>query len=108
MNTSGVFRGYMSKSFNGEKFIELVADTIERQLQEWDSKYEVFLMKLANYEIMIKNKETYYHVGISVQELDFLQNKSPFSLDRKIWLELQNQGLQIKKGYGDYIEKVCL
>lgn len=108
MNTSGVFRGYMSKSFSGEKFIQLIAVTIEKQLQDWDPKYEVFLMKLDNFELMIQNRETYYHVQLSEQELDQLQNKSPFSLERKIWLELQDQGLQILKRLGDYLEKVGL
>jgi len=79
---------------------------IEKQLQEWDPNFEVFLMKLSNYELMIKNGEAYYYVELTEQELDFLQNKSPFSLDRKIWLELENQGIQIFKGFGDYLDKV--
>jgi hypothetical protein len=106
MNSIGFIRGYMSKNLNHEKFIHHVADIIEKQLQEWSPNYEVFLMKLTNYELMIKNGETYYHVEISEQELDFLQNQSPFSLDRKIWLELQRQGMQIFKGFGDYLDKV--
>ncbi|WP_042458743.1 hypothetical protein [Neobacillus dielmonensis] len=65
-------------------------------------------MRLTNYEVMIKNGETYYHVELSEQELDFLQNLSPFSLDRKIWLELQKQGIHIMKGFGDYLAKVFL
>jgi hypothetical protein len=106
MNMMGFLRGYMSKNYSSEKFIKHVSDIIEKQLQEWDLNYEVFLMKLTNYELMIKNGETYYHLEISEQELNFLQNKSPFSLDRKIWLEMQKQGIQIFKGYGDYLDKV--
>jgi hypothetical protein len=99
-------RGYISKGYSNEKFIQHVVDMIEKQLQEWDPNYEVFLMKLSNYELMIKNGEAYYYVELTEQELDFLQNKSPFSLDRKIWLELENQGIQIFKGFGDYLDKV--
>ena len=58
MNFSGVVRGYMSKSFSSERFILHVADTIEKQLKEWNPLYEVFLMKLKNYEVVIKNAET--------------------------------------------------
>lgn len=36
MNVSGFIRGYMSKNMTGETFFMKVADTIEKQLQEWD------------------------------------------------------------------------
>ena len=106
MNSSVVIRGWMSNCLSGEEFIKHVAGVIERQLKEWDDHYEVFLMKLAYYEVIIKNGETYYHADLSEQELETLQKKSPFSLDRNIWLELQNQGLPIIKGIGDYLDKV--
>lgn len=105
MNASGFLRGLMSKNLSGEDFIKHVAHSIEKQLQEWDEHYEVFLMKLADYEFMIKNKDTYYHVQISQLELETLQNKSPFSLDKRIWLDLKDQGLPIIMGLGDYLDK---
>lgn len=76
MNVSGVMRGYLCKSFKGEKFLLHVAETMEKQLKEWDPQYEVFLMKLANYELMIKKGETYYHVLLSEQEIEILRGPS--------------------------------
>jgi endo-beta-N-acetylglucosaminidase D len=98
----------MSKGLSGEEFIKHVAKIMEKQLKEWDDQYEVFLMKLVNYEFMIKNGNTYYNVELSEHELQFLQNKSPFSVDRKVWTELQNQGLPIIIGVGDYLDKVFI
>lgn len=106
MNISGVIRGYMSKNMNVEEFIVHVATLMEKQLKEWDENYEVYVMKLADYEFVVKNNDTYYGVDISEDEIDFLQNKSPFALDKKLWAELEKQGINILRGYGDYLEKV--
>ena len=106
MNISGVIRGYMSKNMSVEEFIVHVATLMEKQLKEWDENYEVYVMKLADYEVVVKNNDTYYGVDISEFEIDFLQNKSPFSLDKKLCAELEKQGLNILRGYGDYLDKV--
>jgi len=107
MNVSGMIRGYMSKNMDGEKFFIKEADIIEKQLQEWNPEYQVLLLKLKDYHFIVKKGDDSYEVTITEQELAQLQDRSPFSLDRKIWLALQNQGLQIIKGYGNYID-YCL
>lgn len=106
LNSMGFIRGYMSKSYSNEEFIIHVGETIERQLQEWDEAYQVNIMKFKDYIFIVKKGDIDYRVDISEQSLAELQNKSPYSLDKRIWLELKNQGLEIKMGYGDYLHKV--
>src|SRR5690606_12279634 len=74
MKTTGFIRGYMSKNLKGEKFIEHVATCIEQQLQEWDPNYQVQVIHLANYEIVIKNNNVICNLTISKNELVNLQS----------------------------------
>lgn len=106
MNISGVIRGYMTKNMSVEEFIVHVATLMEKQLKEWDENFEVYVMKLADYEFVVKNNTTYYGTDIPEEEIAALQNESPFALDKKLWTELEKQGLNILRGYGDYLDKV--
>lgn len=106
MNVSGVLRGIMTKHLDNEDFLFHVATIIEQQLKEWDERYEVYLMKMRNYELVVKQDEHYYHVYLSEQELQTLQQSGPFALDRNIWFELKNQELPIIRGVGNYIDNV--
>lgn len=106
MNASVWIRGIMSKNVSGEEFIIHVCTCIERQLQEWDPKFEVFLMKMKDYEIHIRNESEFYHTSVSELVLKELQDKSPFALDRKIWQDLIDQGLETIEGTGNYLEYV--
>ena len=107
MNVDGVYRDYMSKSLDGENFICLVGETIEKQLQEWDPNFSITIMKFTDYELYVTNEgSTEYDVQISEQELSVLQKKSPFSLDYIIWKDLERQGLKLYLGNGDYFFRV--
>jgi hypothetical protein len=106
MNINGFARGYMANNHSGEEFIKHVVEEIEQQLIEWDHNYEVFLLKLSYYEIMVKKEDHYYHVKLSENEVNSLQKRGPFQLDRKIWKELEMQGITIIKGHGNYIDTV--
>lgn len=107
MNINGPGRGYMARSKSGEEFLLHIAQVIELQLKEWSEDYEeVIVMKLADYELIVRNKEDYYHVQLSPEEIESLQKKSPFSLDQKVWKELEQQGLPIVRGVGNYIDAV--
>ncbi|KMM39176.1 hypothetical protein [Guptibacillus hwajinpoensis] len=106
MNSNGFARGLLAKHYNGEKFLLHVADVIERQLKEWSVVYEVMVMKLSDYKIVVKKDNRYYELVISEKELDTLQATAPFALDRFVWKELEKQGIEIVRGYGDYIERV--
>lgn len=106
MNINGIARSYMARHQGGEEFIKHVADLMERQLKEWNEDYQVFLMKYSYYELSIKNNERYYYVQLSEMELEMLKKKDPYALDRKLWKSLEEQGLPIQKGIGNYIDWV--
>lgn len=106
MNINGFARGYMANNHSAEEFIKHVLEEMEQQLLEWDHNYEVFLLKLSYYEIMVKKEDHYYNVKLSENEVVSLQKKGPFQLDRKVWKELEKQGLTIIKGHGNYIDTV--
>ena len=96
----------MAKSYDGESFLLHVAEVIERQLKEWDESYEVIVMKLIDYEVVVKEENRSYELLLTEDALLTLQQKSPYALDRYLWLELEKQGLEIVRGNGDYIESV--
>lgn len=106
MNINRFARNLMAREKSPEEYLKFVADVIERQLQEWDETYEIFVMKMHTYELVVKRGETYYHVYLSEQEIHHLQQKEPYDLDRFIWRELKKQGLPIVRGEGNYIENV--
>lgn len=39
-------------------------------------------------------------------KLKFCKKKEPYALDRKIWNELQKQGLTILNGDGNYLDQI--
>jgi uncharacterized protein YqgQ len=106
MNINGEARKNVARNLSREEFLKYVATAIERQLKEWDENYEVYVMKLKKYEIVIYHGDQYYHVKLAENELDSLQKTSPLELDRKVWKELEKQGLPIIRGKGNYIEMV--
>lgn len=106
MNISGVARSYMSRHLGEEDFLIHVSKTVERQLQEWDGAYEVIIMKLENYEWNVKLGDDYFHIELSEKVIHELQHRDPYALDRKLWKDLQEQGLKIVRGYGNYLDFV--
>lgn len=108
MNVQGWIRGYMSKSMDHEKFLLSVVELMEKEMKEWDETFYGILMKLSDYRLVIKNNESSYEVTITENELATLQDRSPFSVDRYLWEQLEKQGLEIKSGYGNYIYYVFI
>lgn len=107
MNTSGFIRGSLAKKFDSERFLIHVSTTIERQLQEWDPTYQVYLLKLKDYVFHLKcNENQEYMIKINELKLKELQKKDPYALDRLIWKELIKQGLEPAKGHGNYLDVV--
>lgn len=106
MNVTGFIRGLLSKHYSNEQFIIHVGEVIEQQLKEWDEAYWVNIMKLKDYIFIVKNGDKDYWLEMTEEELAALQDQSPFSLDKRIWLELEQQGLEIVFGYGNYLERV--
>ncbi|WP_338472459.1 hypothetical protein R4Z10_06870 [Niallia sp. XMNu-256] len=103
MNINGFARGLMAKNDSEEKFLKHVASLVERQLKEWDEQYEVMVMKLTHYEFVVNHNDHFYHLQLTIHDIHKLQQKSPYALDRKIWKELEKQGLTIKRDKGNYI-----
>lgn len=106
MNVSAFIRDYMAKNHNAEDFLIHVAELMEKQLHEWDEKYEVFVMHLKNYEVTVKNGEQYYHAALTDDEIVSLQKKDPFALDHHLWMEFKKKGLPVKNGEGNYLNEV--
>lgn len=107
MNMNRFARSLMAREKSPEEYLMFIADVVERQLQEWGETYEVFVMKMHTYELIVKRgDERYYHVYLSEEEIYHLQQKEPYELDRFIWKELKKQGLPIIRGGGNYIDYV--
>lgn len=105
MNSSGFIRGIMSKNLSNEAFVLRVGQTIEDQLKEWDEAYCVNIMKMKDYIFVVKHGEKDYWLEMTEEELAKIQDQSPYSLDAKIWLELERQGVAIQLGCGNYLGK---
>ncbi|MCC3359127.1 hypothetical protein [Bacillus sp. REN16] len=108
MNTSGFIRGLMSRNMEGEKFFIHVATFIEQQLQEWDPDFKVFVMMLENYEMFVTGKQESLQLTMTDTEIITLQQRDPYALDRKIWREMEQEGLQIRRGSGNYLSYVFM
>lgn len=106
MNASGMLRGYASKAMPNDAFFDHVTQTMEKQLKQWDTDYELFVNTTDGYQIAVLYGESRYTATLSAENWDTLQQNTPSSVDRAIWLQLQEQGLEVKTGFGDYIEKV--
>jgi hypothetical protein len=106
MQINRMVRSYMMQIMDSEDFLKHVAETVERQLHEWDVSYKVLVMKLRDYELVIKNADQDYQVKLSEQEVQVLPSTGLFKLDYKIWTDLIKQGLVIQEGYGNYLDTV--
>ncbi|WP_273834201.1 hypothetical protein [Guptibacillus sedimenti] len=106
MNVNRFARSVMAKSYDGESFLLHVAEVMERQLKEWDAAYEVVVMKLIDYEVVIKKENRSYELLLTEKDLLLLQQTSPYALDRYLWQAFEKQGLPIVRGNGDYIESM--
>jgi len=109
LNSTGFLRGMMSKSTEQEVYLKHVVNTIGRQLDKWDERYEVKLLQNlldeTSYDVIVKLEDKTYKINLELPLVESLQNKSPYSLDRHIWESLKKEGLTIEKTHGDYLDK---
>ena len=75
MNVNRFARSIMAENYDGESFLLHVSAVIERQLKEWDETYDVIVMKLIDYEVVVKKENRYYEVLLSEKALLSLQQK---------------------------------
>lgn len=112
MNSSGWIRGMMAKSYDTEKMLTKVVDTMRLQLKEWDKDYQVRLLeelleKDVYYIVVTKGQES-FRVTLPKYRIKLLQETSPYALDKHIWNVLKQQGLQIGQSKGNYLQNVYL
>jgi hypothetical protein len=106
MNTNGMARGYMAKNMGTENFVKHVLTCIERELSEQDVKTRVIgYILIDSLYIQVQVFSVQYGSVIPLREVNKLQRKSPYSLDRRIWTELFQAGLDISKD-SHYIKAV--
>ena len=106
MNSTGFIRGYMAKNMENERFLEHVVWVLERQLQEWDESYQLRVFKQEDFIISVQSNKKTINVSISANRLKDLQSASPYSLDRYIWAQLKEKGLEWKDKNGNYLDYV--
>lgn len=97
---------YRNKRMKGEEFFNHVYDCIKRQLLDWDKEYRVDFVKVADYNIIVNKESQTYNVVLTEEEIESLKKRGPYALDWEVWRQLENQGLSIHLGDGDYLEKV--
>ena len=109
MNSTGFVRVMMSKSMETEMYLTHVVETIRRQLEKWDERYEVKLhldlLDETSYEVIVNLEDITHRVHLDFPTVAILQDKSPYSLDRHIWKSLKKEGLMIEQIHGDYLDK---
>lgn len=96
MNTQGWIRGLIAYNSPIEKFINFVCNTISEEFQ-----FRFGLIKENNgYLFCFDN----YSVKVSIQELEYLQKKGPYALDKFLLENLKTQGLKFDVHRSQYIE----
>lgn len=106
MNGSGFVRTLMAKKMSAEKFLVHVLEMVELQLQIWDT-YEVIVLKLSNYEIIVTcGEKEFKPVIITEKQIKELQRKGPYFLDIYIWEKLQENGVEIVDIEGGYFKTI--
>ncbi|QNO15860.1 hypothetical protein HYG86_14330 [Alkalicella caledoniensis] len=99
MNTQGWMRGLMAKNSRVDEFLKLVTNTIS---MEFEMEYNIEETE-TNFIITFNNK---YKITITPYEAKWMQNKSPYSLDKHILENLRNQGLEYDNNRSQYV-KYC-
>src|SRR5690625_7310736 len=87
----------MAKNMVTEEFLQKVCETIERQLQLWDETYRLSfykeLLALDAYKIVVnRSSGESYTVLLAVNDVQVMQQDSPYALDRFIRSEERRVG----------------
>lgn len=106
MNINGMARGYMAKNMKPEPFLKQVTSVIERQLREFDDNASVEIRKMhGKFFVMVHYDEESYALMLTEEFISEHQQKSPYSLDRYVWGQLNVLGLKVE-GESGYLEVV--
>src|SRR5690625_7852138 len=88
----------MAKNMVTEEFLQKVCETIERQLQLWDETYRLRfykeLLALDAYKIVVnRSSGESYTVLLAVNDVQEMQQDSPYELIRIIWTTYEEHGM---------------
>lgn len=95
MNTCGIWRGYMAKNMEPERFINHVADCLSK---EFEKKFNVLETEDGVYEITMDK----YCTHMTIQYIK--DNQIGYKLDRLILEDFREQGFQYDMHRSMYIE----
>lgn len=96
MNTQGWIRALMAKHSRAYEFVRFISKTISREF-EMDYNIEE---TVNNYILSFNN---IYKITITQYEIKWMQNKSPYALDKHILENLRDQGLEFDNNRSQYI-----
>ncbi len=109
MNTSGMLRGYLAKVMDQESFFFHVINCMEKQLIDWGKE----TILLFNWEKEADKVDGLFIIDgfshsfiLKKETLKQLQQQSPYSLDRKIWEALIEEGFVLRES--NYIDKIFM
>jgi len=83
-----------------EEFFYDVASCVEIQLKDWDKDFHVYIVKLADYNLVVKHGPKNYNVNLNEEEMESLQKRGGNALHQEIWRQLKKQGLPPKNVSG--------
>lgn len=99
MSESSFIREMLSKSTLPDKFFAHVIRVVEKELIDWG--HDVIILfdwpeNIDEISISFIIDGRFFSFYIGKKEIEGLQRKSPFFLDRLIWTELIKRGIIIK------------
>ncbi|WP_226037253.1 hypothetical protein [Aquibacillus saliphilus] len=101
MNANGMARGYMAKNMNEERFLSHVTDCVRRKLIESNFNPEI----IVNWEtqsgclIVFHVSSKIFSLKLTRDQVSNLKNNGPYLLDRMIWNQLIERGINIEQDH---------
>lgn len=100
MGDPNFIREKLSKNMDPDKFFAHVMRVVERKLIEWE--HDVYILyDWSHYKddvcISFIIDDRFFTFYLGKKEIESLQRKSPYFLDRLIWTELIKRGIVIRE-----------
>ncbi|WP_156289420.1 hypothetical protein [Oceanobacillus salinisoli] len=110
MNTTGYNRDFIAQDQEGEIFLNHVVGVIEKQILEWNENDKVEGPKTEGYTTSVQGNMQISKISISSSLIESLQLKlqSPYTLDQYIWIELKENGVEVRDANGNYLDYVFM
>lgn len=96
---------YIANRYSSDSFFQHVLSRIENQLKEYNHHYTVQTTKVEELiQINVTDGVNAFPVIFEDWVIEELKKTDPYGLDKKIWKELQQVGLNHQPQYIDNIE----